>query len=363
MSRLSGYLIRLFAADAGALFAIAAFLLFLMQSLRSFDVVSVKGQDLLTLLGQALLTMPTLAIAFMFVCIGIGLARALKALQLTQELHIIHSSRRTGSLFRAIGVYALAGVAMILLLTHVIEPNTKRYFNAWSASIAADLVGRSLRPHRFVEVTPGVTLRIGGRGFDGELSNFFADDRRAPDVRRTYFAASASVAADESGYVLQLRDGAIQYMTDERQFSEISFARYDLAVDRLTSTPSVSGGLDAVATLDLINADLAASGTISLPTLEQIGNRSGEGLRVLAICLMVAAMAAFPHGRRTRFEIPIEIVVISVALIERLFSARFSFGLPLLPFSGPVVLSLGSLAVLAWRLRPRLPPAAAMARP
>jgi lipopolysaccharide export system permease protein len=352
MTRLSGYLIRLFAADAMALFAIAAFLLFLMQALRSFDVVSVKGQDLVTLLGQALLSMPTLAIAFLFVCIGIGLARSLKGLQLSQELHIIHSSRRTGALFGAIATYALGGALVVLLLTNIIEPTTKRFFNAWSAGIAADLVGRTLTPHRFVEVTPGVTLVIGSRGTEGVLGSFFADDRRNPEMRRTYTADSATVVADEEGYVLQLFNGAIQYMSDDFQFSEISFARYDLAVDRLTGATDTPGGLDTVTTLDLVQNALAA-GYFDFGTLQQLGGRFGEGLRVLAICLMVAALAAFPHGRRNAYEVPIEIMVILAAFAERAVSVNVPLGTPLLPFSGPLFLGAASVLVLSWRMRPR----------
>jgi lipopolysaccharide export system permease protein len=352
MTRLSGYLTRLFAADAAALFAIAAFLLFLMQSLRSFDVVSVKGQDLATLLGQALLSMPTLAIAFLFVCVGIGLARGLRALQLSQELHIIHASRRTRALAGAIAAYALGGTLVVLLLTNVIEPTTKRFFNAWSASIAADLVGRTLTPHRFVEVTPGVTLVIGSRGAEGILGSFFADDRRSAEMRRTYTAKSATVVADEEGYVLQLFDGAIQYMTDDFQFSEISFARYDLAVDRLTGTADMPSGLDTVTSTDLV-ADALAAGYFDQGTLQQLGGRFGEGLRVLAICLMVAALAAFPHGRRGMFEVPIEIVVIVAAFAERAITANVNFGTPLLPFSGPIFLAAASVLLLAWRMRTR----------
>ena len=88
MKRLSLYLARLFAVDAIALFAVAVFLLFLIQCLRIFDVVSVKGQSILTLLGQALLTMPSLAVVFLYVCVGIGLGRALRNIQSNQELHI-----------------------------------------------------------------------------------------------------------------------------------------------------------------------------------------------------------------------------------------------------------------------------------
>ena len=213
MTRLAAYLVRIFSADALALFGVASLLLFLVQCLRSFDVVTVKGQDFLTLVGQSLLSMPTLAIAFTHVCIGIGLARGLRSLQLSQELHIIHASRRTRALFGAIATYTLACTAIIFVLVHVLEPATKRYFNTWAASVAADLVSRTLTPNRFVEFAPGVTLVIGSRGFNGEIGTFFADDRRSAGVRRTYIAQSASVSSDDQGYVIQLRDGSVQYMS------------------------------------------------------------------------------------------------------------------------------------------------------
>lgn len=359
MTRLASYLVRLFAADALALFGVAALLLFLGQCLRSFEVVSVKGQDLLTLFGQALLTMPTVMIAFAFVCIGIGLARWLKALQLSQELHIIHSSRRTRALFGAIATYALGGALFVLLLTNIVEPITKRYYNSWVTSVAADLVSRTLNPNRFVEVTQGVTLMIGSRGTEGELGNFFADDRRNPDMRRTYLAERATVAADDQGYVLQLHNGAIQYMSRDYQFSEISFTRYDLAVERLTGAADAVGGYDVVNSIDLI-CNALATGRFDNAVLRQLGNRFGEALRVIAICLLVGVLAAFPHGRRGGNEVPIEIVVILAAFIERGFTVSFSLPTPLLPFSGPVVLILVCLLVLAWRMRPR---AAVAARP
>ena len=92
MARLSRYLLRLFSIEAMALFAVAAFLLFLIQCLRLFDLVSSRGQSLLTLLGQAALGMPSLGIVFLYVCLAIGLGRALRALQDRSELQIIHVS-------------------------------------------------------------------------------------------------------------------------------------------------------------------------------------------------------------------------------------------------------------------------------
>lgn len=348
MTRLTRYLLRVFSADALALFGVASLLLFLVQCLRSFDVISVKGQDLLTLVGQAVLTMPTVMIAFLHVCVGIGLARALRSLQQSQELHIIHSSRRTGSLFRAIGLYALGGTICVLFLTNILEPSTRKVYNLWSAQIAADLVSRTLTPHRFLEVTPGVTIMLGSRGSEGQLGSFFADDRRTVDIRRTYIAESATVAADADGYVLQLSNGSIQYRSTAGRFSEVSFTRYDLAVDRLTGSGSGVGGVDTVNSIELV-ANGLASGNLG-PAIGQLQNRFGEGFRVIEICLFVAALAAFPSGRRGR-EFPTEVLVLLAAFVERAVSGNLPSPIPYIANSGSVYLAALSLGIIAWRLR------------
>lgn len=315
MKRLSLYLAKLFAADALALFAVALFLLFLIQCLRIFDVVSVKGQSFLTLLGQALLTMPSLAVVFLYVCVGIGLGRALRAMQGNQELHIIHSSRGLGALFGAVTLYTGGAALVVMLISNFVEPATTRQFNEWSASVTADLVGRTLKPHRFAEVVPGVNMVIGGRHGDGEIVDFFVDDARAPDSRRTYIANRAIVAEDDQGYVLQLMDGAIQYMSDDFQFSQVAFDRYDLALDRLTGSTDAPETLDEKNSVELIGEALA-TGQWSSEVVRILVKRFGEGLRVIAICVFVTALAAFPHGRRGG-ELPIELMVLGAAFLER----------------------------------------------
>ena len=134
MKRLTAYLARLFVTDALILFGVVCFLLWLVNCLRSFDVVSVKGQSIWVLGVQALYTMPPLAIAFFYVCVGIGLARALQALQTNKELHIIHTSYGLGSLWRATAVVAGAGVVCVLLLSNFVEPAANRRLNALSAT-------------------------------------------------------------------------------------------------------------------------------------------------------------------------------------------------------------------------------------
>jgi lipopolysaccharide export system permease protein len=349
MNRLAGYLVRLFSAEAIALFSLAAALLFLAESLRMFDVVAVKGQDLGTLAGQVMLTMPTLAVVIGPVCAAIGLARALRTLQQNRELDIIHSSRRVGALVRAISIYIAAGALVVVLLTHVIEPLARRHFNDWNAKVAVDLVSRLLKPEKFVEMTPGVTMMIGARGRAGELGSFFLDDRRGP-IRRTYVADRASIAADDQGYVLRLAGGSIQYMSGDLKFSEISFARYDLAVGNLAQTASYETGIDGRTSLELF-AEATRQGPLEGRARDAIAARFGEAVRLVAFCLLAAALAIYPEGRRRRGAIPLEIVVLSAVFADRAALAYLPRVDPLLASPGTLALIAGSLAVLLARAR------------
>lgn len=348
MKRLTAYLARLFVTDALILFGVVCFLLWLVNCLRSFDVVSVKGQGLLTLAMQGLLTMPPLATAFFYVCIGIGLARALQALQTNRELHIIHTSYGLGSLWRATAVVAGAGVVGVLLLSNFLEPYTNRRLNLLSASVAADLVSSTLKPGRFTQATPGVVLLIGGRSGDGEIQEFFADDRRDPLVRRTYVAESARVSTDGENYVIELRNGSLKNTEPDGRFSEITFGRYDISVELLSAPIGEPDPTYEKNSATLI-AEAWASGDWSISLFTILGNRAAEGLRVIGICMLVLAMSGFPTGRRSRFNMPMEAVVLLIAFGERGLSAYSPLG----PATGALVMIVGGGVALLIKARPR----------
>lgn len=349
MARLSRYLLKLFSFEALTLFGVAAILLFLVQCLRLFDVVSSKGQNLLTLIGQALLGMPSLGIVFLYVCLGIGLGRSLRNLQASSELAIIHASGLVPALFRAIGLYGLAGAAILLALAHVVDPLSQRSMSDWTAEIAADLVSRSMIPHKFVDIVPGVSMVIGARDAEGNIRDFFADDHRSA-ARRTYFADEAVITRDDQGFVLRLNGGAVQYINAGGQFSEIAFDRYDLALDRLTGASTGGDNTGQRSSLELVSMALA-EGQWSRATLNTLYKRSGEGLRAFAIVLFAGALAAFPTGKRRRFEIPIEIIVLGAAFLERAVSAYVPASGWLQLGPGAILLIALALVILSFRLK------------
>lgn len=356
MRRLTRYLTRLFATDAMILFGIVCFLLWLVNCLRSFDVVSVKGQGFDTLALQALYTMPPLALSFFYICVGIGVVRALTALQNSHELHIIHTSSGISGLWRAAAVTSAAAIVAVSMLAHFLEPMANRQLNQLSAQVAADLVSSTLKPNRFTQVTPGVILLIGGREDGGMITEFFADDRRDPETRRTYVAKSARVLGVGDDYVLELHDGTLQYLEADGRYSEIRFTRYDVSVNSLAQQTMHVDRLAETDSFGLIAMAMGPAGWTP-DIVKRLLDRSAEALRVLGLVLLVLAMAGFPSGNRMRIKLPLEAIVMLVAFGERGVSAYSPLGTG----TGAIVLMLAAGAALAWRLWPRRPLAGAPA--
>lgn len=350
MTRLGTYLFRLFAAEAAALFGVALTILYLVQLLRIVEVGALRDRGLGTLFWQTILGLPPLSIAFLYVCLAIGLARALRAMQGSRELHIIHVSQRLPVLLGTILGYAVVGTLLVWLLAHVIEPIASRENNQIKAQAAADLVGRSLVPNRFAELGDGVTITVGGRGADGQITSFFADDRRDAGTRRTYIADSAVITADELGFVLQLEDGTIQYRTADGQFSEISFERYDIALERLTGDEDTGDRRGDQTTWGMITRAMA-SGDFPMAWQRGIAERTADGLRVLALCLFVAAISAFPSGRRREPLLPVEISVLGAVLFERAVTSYARVEGWANQLTGVVVLIVIAVVMLVYRLR------------
>ena len=92
------------------------------------------------------------------------------------------------------------------------------------------------------------------------------------------------------------------------------------------------------------------SGEWSRGTVQLLIKRIGESLRVVAICLFVTAVAAFPHGRRGG-EVPIELVVLGAAFVERGVASLPDISDRFGPLAGTSVLLILSVVVLLYRLR------------
>lgn len=355
MGKLTRYLTTQFFKDSIALLLVALFLVWITQALRLFDLITAKGQDMLTLLGQAALTTPPLAREITYVCMGIGLARTMRALHDSHELHSIHSAARTREIWKAGLVFALAGGLAVTLISHWFEPLSKRVYADWSAQITADLVGRTLTPNRFSEIMPGFVILIGGRNEDGTITNFFADDNRDPSARRTYSARTAVIVVDDDGYYLNLLDGSLEYMRGSDTFSEVAFSGYELSLDRLVSDTTAGVSMAASSSAELWDMYRGDNDAQQQAAWNELDKRNSELFFVLAICAFVLALSSMPHARRGNQWVPLEVIVLVVAMALRVASTPLR-GLPAGYSSAALLLLVFSLGLIWLRLNAyRLP--------
>ena len=82
-----------------------------------------------------------------------------------------------------------------------------------------------------------------------------------------------------------------------------------------------------------------------------MAERTADGLRVLALCLFVAAISAFPSGRRREPVLPVEIAVLGIVLLERAVTSYAPVAGWARETSGVITLILLSTAILIYRLR------------
>jgi len=339
-----------YAQGAIALFLVAAFLVWMTQMLRIFDLVTAKGQDMITLAGQSFLTTAPLALQIIYICVGIGMARAFRSLQLSRELHIIHISKRTSAIWSAVTVFALSGALIALLFANFLEPLAKRTATAWSAQIAVDLLGRTLTPKRFTEISKGLVLYIGSRNQDGTIENFFADDNRDPAFRRTYTAKTALIIAGKDGFQISLSNGRLQIIPKNGKYSEVEFSRYDLGINDLIKDPKPQNPNDNRNSWEIVQAAIAA-GKLAPSLANQLAQRMAEGVRVIGISMLIASLAAFPHARRKRELFPSELGVLALAFAERFLSNGAPDWLPFWGYYlGPALMIGAAIPIFLWRM-------------
>lgn len=315
MSKLSRYLAKEFILQALPLFLVVTLLVWTTQVLRLFDILTTKGQGIFTLLLQSSLTTPSLAMALIYISMGIGLARVLRSMQQSRELHSIHSLKKTASLWQALGIFTFGGMIFVTLVANIINPYSLKTSTKLNEEIAANLISSTLNPNQFSEISPNLVIVIGGRSMNGKIIDFFADDRRDPKTHKTFISNEAEIVYDDEGYNISLIDGTAQFMRENNQFTQVSFNKYEISLNRI-GTDIKQTAIKETSSFQLILEGTRAN-KISTAVWKELNTRFSETLRVLALCLLVGAIASYPHARRGRSLLPLEAVVLVIGLGER----------------------------------------------
>lgn len=322
MQRLTFYIFSQFAREITVILVLVVFLGWLTQVLGRFFVVTAKGQTLLVLLAQTGFILPTIVNVMLPAAVLLGLARVLRTLDESRELHSIHSAGRIGSIFRAAAAVGVLAAAVLAVGTHFIEPAARLASARQLSQINADVIARASVAGVFTQVQSGMTLRIDGRGRAGEIRGFFFRDDRDPEVQQTIYAQSASVSQSDEGIGVILNNGSLQFRDRETGFvSAVRFDRYELGSAELVEPPDSFGGVQYLTTPALL---AQPARQLARPQWQsELQLRLILPVYLLSLAALTVMAMGFPGTAARPGRLPIELWLLGAAVVTQAVGAGF----------------------------------------
>jgi lipopolysaccharide export system permease protein len=322
MQRLTIYIFSQFAREITTILVLVVFLGWLTQVLGRFFVVTAKGQTLLVLLAQTGFILPTIVNVMLPAAVLLGLARVLRTLDESRELHSIHSAGRIGSIFRAASAVAVLAAAVLGLGTHFIEPAARLASARQLSQINADVIARASVAGVFTQIESGVALRIDGRARSGEIRGFFLRDDRDPAVQQTIYAQSASVSQSDKGIGIVLNNGSLQFRDRETGFvSAVQFDRYELGNAELVEPPGSFRGVQYQTTPVLLAQP--AEQLAHPRTQSELQLRLILPVYLVSLAALTVSAMGFPGTAARPGRLPIELWLLGAAVVTQALGAGF----------------------------------------
>lgn len=318
MTLIARYLFSKYVATSFGFIVLLAFLGWMVQLLRTIDVVTSKGQSVFTLFSQSILVIPEVISIILYLCVALGVARGLQALQISKELFPIHSSVGLKPLWQSICLFLLVGVIFDATLAHQLVPKTNQLAALRADEINADLIANSSRPGKFTDIAPNLTLRIEGRAEDGTGLGFFLHDSRNPEKNQTTFAAQSQLSRADDTLYIKLKDGAIQYYNTKTQaMSTLEFGTYSVAVRELAS----SNLFAAVEPSSLEVMALIQAGAANQRHIALLHDRFASAIYLFSLVLFAFVVTMTPRPMRSKRWISADVVILGTGIFVKVLGA------------------------------------------
>jgi lipopolysaccharide export system permease protein len=329
-----------------------------------FDQLIGDGQTAFVFVEFSLLTLPN--VIRLVLPIAAFIAAVTVTNRLIQESELVVMQATGFSAFRLARPVLFFGVivlTMMLVLLHVLVPESRSAMVQRQAEISQNVTARYLTPGQFTHPTAGVTIYLREISTTGELLNLFLSDTRDPTESVTYTAQKALFARGDTGPKLIMLQGMAQTMT--RSDSRLSVTRFaDFTFDLgslLTGNARPNREKGELSTSDMLwpsDAVLAETGETRQTLWVEAQSRFAEPLTAMTVPMI--GFAALLLGAFTRFglwrQIGVAITMLIVVQALTTVAANLSMTLPLGWVLGYVPalagLAIGT-ATLWWSQRPR----------
>ena len=364
LTRYDRYALGALVQAFGVFALILALIWWINGAVALVDTLLRDGQNLVTFLEFSALSLPAV------IRIAVPVAAVAAAIYVTNrqradsEVVAAHAAGASATrLARPALALGLIAAALLVLITHVLQPLSRERLDRRTAEVAEGATARLLTPGAFVEPADGVTFYVREITPVSELLDVLLSDARDP-ARLSFFTAGRALVlpADEAGRGAQLLmfDGLAQVRRDGRLYTtRFEAFVYDLGLFTSDADAAPLGPRDLTTPALIARADLGPL------RWDEVARRSAESLTAIAGALLgFAAMmqGAFGRGGTWRQVLLAVTLVIVMRLVEGAATSLISEGRPWALHLVAPLFGLGMAAALLWNAdRPRAP--APMAAP
>jgi lipopolysaccharide export system permease protein len=246
MSLVGGTLGRyVFRQGAGALLLILVSLttiVWIGVALRQLELMTNQGQDALRFLAMTALAIPSLLAMVAPIALLIASIHVLNRLSGDSELIVMTAGGApVWSLIRPLGLLALLVALGVSAVNHVAGPWSQRLLREYTILVRTDLIGQVIKPWRFTEPEPKLTIHIRDRAANGGLLGLLLHDARDPKQAASYLAERAQILKQGDNAFLRMEKGHIVSKSEgDKAPRIIGFTDYVIDLNELEQRPELS---------------------------------------------------------------------------------------------------------------------------
>jgi lipopolysaccharide export system permease protein len=237
MGSISRYIFRTtFGAFMIVLVSLTA-VIWVTQALRDFDIMTSQGQTILVFIGITGLIIPLLVLVIAPIALLIVVAHVLNKLCSDSEIIVMNAAGMSPwRLFSAFLNVAIVVSLIVGIIGAYFAPKGLRMLRDWITEVRTNVVTTVLQPGRFLELQPGVTIRLRERRPNGGLYGIFIDDQRNPKERATVFAERGELVERDGATFLVMQNGVAQRQeANQRDPTMVRFDRYAFDLSQFSS--------------------------------------------------------------------------------------------------------------------------------
>lgn len=309
------HLVRVFAFFALVLVGIY----WINRAVILLDRYLAEGQAGARVLEMTVLSLPAIMTIVLPVAGFVAAAFVTNRLHADSELVVVQATGYSAfRLARPFAVFGVALAALMLVLGHVVVPETFKRISRIEADLAAAISARLLVPGSFQSPVAGVTVYVRDIGPDGTLQGLLLTDRREGIRETTYSAHRALLVRHAEGPRLVMFDGMAQTIdTRTDRLATTVFETATVGIGTLVNVPAQRRvDYRSLSTLALLHPtdEMAARTGRSVDYLfREVHLRTTEAL--LSVGAVLVGFAALMLGGFSRFGLWRQIVLAVLLIV------------------------------------------------